>query len=62
VLTVSDFTSLADVEHHFVDLIKWKDENEVKRELRIYSKIAHRWFLEINRHSTGVRTRRDRIS
>jgi hypothetical protein len=30
------------VEHH-VDLIKWKDENGVKRELRIYSKIAHKW-------------------
>ena len=43
VLILSDFTSLPDVEHHFVDLIKWEDENGVKRELRIYSKIAHRW-------------------
>ena len=41
--SLSDFTSLPDVEHHFVDLIKWEDENGVKRELRIYSKIAHRW-------------------
>ena len=39
----SDFTSLPDVEHHFVDLIKWEDENGVQRELRIYSKIAHMW-------------------
>ena len=43
VLTLSDFTSLSDVEHHFVDLIKWENENGVKRELRIYSKIAHKW-------------------
>ena len=43
VLTFSDFSSLTDVEHHFVGLIKWEDENGVKRELRIYSKIAHRW-------------------
>ena len=43
VLALSDFTRLPDVEHHFVDLIKWEDENGVKRELRIYSKIAHRW-------------------
>ena len=42
-LTISDFTSLVDIEHHFVDLIKWKDEYGVKRELRIYSKIAHKW-------------------
>ena len=39
----SDFSDLADIEHHFVDLIKWEDENGVKRELRIYSKIAHKW-------------------
>ena len=43
IFSLSDFTSLPDVEHHFVDLIKWEDENGVKRELRIYSKIAHRW-------------------
>ena len=43
VLTPLDFSSLPDVEHHFVDLIKWEDENGVQRELRIYSKIAHRW-------------------
>ena len=42
-LSLSDLTSLTDVEHHFVDLIKWEDENGVKRELRIYSKIAHKW-------------------
>jgi hypothetical protein len=29
--------------HHFLDLIKWKDENGLKKELRIYSKIGHRW-------------------
>ena len=34
---------LQDVEHRFLDLIKWEDENGVKRELRIYSKIAHKW-------------------
>ena len=39
----SDFTSLSDVEHHFVGLIKWEGENGVERELRIYSKIAHKW-------------------
>ena len=32
-----------DVEHRFMELIKWKDEKGVKRELRIYSKIAHKW-------------------
>ena len=32
-----------DVEQHFMELIKWKDEKGVKRELRIYSKIAHKW-------------------
>ena len=42
-LILSDFTSLPDVEHHFVDLIKWEDENGVQRELKIYSKIAHKW-------------------
>ena len=26
-----------------MDLIKWEDENGVKRELRIYSKISHKW-------------------
>jgi maltose-binding protein MalE len=26
-----------------LDLIKWKDENGVERELRIYSKIGHKW-------------------
>ena len=34
---------LQDIENRFVDLIKWEDENGVKRELRIYSKIAHKW-------------------
>ena len=42
-LSLSDLTGLTDVEHRFVDLIKWVDENGVKRELRIYSKIAHKW-------------------
>ena len=42
-LSSSVFTSLTDVEHHFVDLIKWEDESGVRRELRIYSKIAHKW-------------------
>ena len=39
--TVMD--DLQDVEHRFVDLIKWEDENRDKRELRIYSKIVHKW-------------------
>jgi hypothetical protein len=26
-----------------MDLIKWKDENGVERELRIFSKIGHKW-------------------
>ena len=26
-----------------MELMKWKDENGVERELRIYSKIAHKW-------------------
>ena len=41
----SAFTTddLQDVEHRFVDLIKWEDEKGLKRELRIYSKIAHKW-------------------
>ena len=34
---------IQDVKHRFLDLIKWEDENGVKRELRIYSKIAHKW-------------------
>ena len=34
---------LQDIENRFVDLIKWEDENGVKRELRIYSKVAHKW-------------------
>ena len=34
---------MQDVKHRFLDLIKWEDENGVKRELRIYSKIAHKW-------------------
>ena len=38
-----DFSGLAGVEHHLVDLLKWEDENGVIRELKIYSKIAHRW-------------------
>ena len=42
VLSLSDFIDL-DVEHHFMTLIKWMDKNGVKRELRIYCKIAHKW-------------------
>ena len=34
---------LQDVEHCFLDLIKWEDENGRKRELRIHSKIEHKW-------------------
>ena len=26
-----------------MDLIKWEDESQIRRELRIYSKIAHKW-------------------
>ena len=26
-----------------MDLMTWKDENGVKRELRIYSRMAHKW-------------------
>ena len=41
---VKQFTDdLQDIEHRFVDLIKWEDENGVKRELRIYSKVSHKW-------------------
>ena len=40
---ISDLSGLPDIEHYFMDNIKWEDENEVKRELRIYSKIAHKW-------------------
>ena len=39
----SDLTGLAGVEHHLVDLLKWEDENGGIRELKIYSKIAHKW-------------------
>ena len=49
----SYFTNLRDIEHHFVDLIKWEDENGVQRELRIYSKIAHKWS-EIAMDSSGL--------
>ena len=34
---------LQDIEHRFLDLIKWEDENGRKRELRIYRKIKHKW-------------------
>ena len=34
---------LQDIEHRFVNLIKWEDEKGVKGELRTYSKIAHKW-------------------
>ena len=42
-LSVSDSTSIPDVKNCFLDLIIWKDENGVNRELRIYSKVAHQW-------------------
>ena len=35
--------NLQDVEHRFLDLIKWKDEAGIIKELRIYSKIGHKW-------------------
>ena len=31
------------IEHRFLDLIKWEDEKGIKRELRTYSKIGHKW-------------------
>ena len=31
------------VEHHLLDLIRWEDENGATRELKIYSKTAHKW-------------------
>ena len=34
---------LQDITYRFMDLIKWEDENGRKRELRIYSKIEHKW-------------------
>ena len=42
-LSPSDFSDLPDIGHRLVNLIKWEDENGVKKELRIYSKIAHKW-------------------
>ena len=42
-LSSLDVNSLADVEHRFMHVIEWKDENGVEREFRIYSKIAHKW-------------------
>ena len=42
-LPFSDFISLPDIKHHFIDLIRWEDENGEKRELRVYIKIAHKW-------------------
>jgi hypothetical protein len=38
-----DFSNLSSIEHRFIQLIKWKDENGLKKELRIYSEIAHKW-------------------
>jgi hypothetical protein len=43
VLSLSDFTSLTGVEHHFIGLIEWEDENGAKKKLKIYSKTAHKW-------------------
>ena len=34
---------LQEVNHSFVELIKWEDNNGVIKELRIYSNIAYNW-------------------
>ena len=52
--SLSDFTSFPGIEHHIVDLLKWEDENGVKRELRVYSKIAHRWRQIATRLGFGL--------
>ena len=31
------------VKNHHVNLIKWRDDNGVPKELQIYSRIAHKW-------------------
>ena len=43
VLYFIDFSDLPSVQHHFLELIKWKDEDGVEKKLRIYSEIAHKW-------------------
>ena len=43
VLYIIDFSDLPGVQHHFLELIKWKDENGVEKKLWIYSEIAHKW-------------------
>ena len=42
-LSLSDLICITDIEHCFLDLIRWEDENGVNRELRIYPKIANKW-------------------
>ena len=31
------------VQHHYLGLLKWKDENGTIKELKIYSRVAHKW-------------------
>lgn len=38
-----DISSFPGVEHHLLDLLKWEDENGTTRELKLYTKIAHKW-------------------
>ena len=64
--------NLQDVKHHFIDLMKWEDENGRKRELWIYSKVAHKWrqiatrlgleLGEIESINNDYRTRYSRIT
>ena len=42
-IALIDFTDLPGVEHYFLDQIKWKNKNGDIKELKIYSKIAHKW-------------------
>ena len=37
------------VKNHHLGLIKWKDDNGAIKELKIYSKIAHKWDVIANR-------------
>ena len=34
---------LKDIEHHFLDLIKWIDKRGIRKHFRLYSKICHMW-------------------
>ena len=31
------------VQHHCLELLRWRDENDTTRELKLYSRVAHRW-------------------